>query len=93
VTNYATLCLRLFVRIEELTLDRKVRQSVASEAAIQTWKTRIRRKKHRRRQKRKEHRTKNKLSREKEDKPKTQNEKITRIYEQWKKKLRRKAEK
>jgi hypothetical protein len=26
----ATLCLRLVVRIEELTLDRKVRQNVAS---------------------------------------------------------------
>jgi hypothetical protein len=36
VANYATLCLRLVVRIEELTLGRKVRQSVASEAAIQT---------------------------------------------------------
>jgi hypothetical protein len=30
VANYATLCLRLVVRIEELTLGRKVRQSVAS---------------------------------------------------------------
>jgi hypothetical protein len=36
VANYATLCLRLIVRIEQLTLGRKVRQSVASEAAIQT---------------------------------------------------------
>jgi hypothetical protein len=36
VANYATLCLRLVVRIEELTLGRKVRQSVAIEAAIQT---------------------------------------------------------
>jgi hypothetical protein len=30
VANYATLCLRLVVRIEELTLDIKVRQIVAS---------------------------------------------------------------
>jgi hypothetical protein len=30
VANYATLCLRLVVQIEELTLGRKVRQSVAS---------------------------------------------------------------
>jgi hypothetical protein len=30
VANCATLCLRLVVRIEELTLGRKVRQSVAS---------------------------------------------------------------
>jgi hypothetical protein len=30
VANYATLCLRLVVRIEELTLGTKVRQSVAS---------------------------------------------------------------
>jgi hypothetical protein len=30
VANYATLCLRLVVRIEELTLGRKVRQSVVS---------------------------------------------------------------
>jgi hypothetical protein len=30
VAKYATLCLRLVVRIEELTLGRKVRQSVAS---------------------------------------------------------------
>jgi hypothetical protein len=30
VANYATLCLRLVVRIEELTLSRTVRQSVAS---------------------------------------------------------------
>jgi hypothetical protein len=30
VTKYATLYLRLVVRIEELTLGRKVRQSVAS---------------------------------------------------------------
>jgi hypothetical protein len=36
VANYATLCLRLVVRIEELTLGIKVRQSVASKAAIQT---------------------------------------------------------
>jgi hypothetical protein len=36
VANYATLCLMLVVRIEELTLGRKVRQSVATEAAIQT---------------------------------------------------------
>jgi hypothetical protein len=36
VANYVTLCLRLVVRIEELTLDRKVRQSVVSEAVIQT---------------------------------------------------------
>ena len=36
MANYATLCLRLVVRIEELNLVRKVRQSVASEAAIQT---------------------------------------------------------
>jgi hypothetical protein len=30
VPNYATLCLRLVVQIEELTLGRKVRQSVTS---------------------------------------------------------------
>jgi hypothetical protein len=36
VANYATLCLRLVVRIEELILGRKVRQSVATEATIQT---------------------------------------------------------
>jgi hypothetical protein len=30
VAKYATLCLRLVFRIEELTLGRKVRQSVAS---------------------------------------------------------------
>jgi hypothetical protein len=30
VANYATLCLRLVVRIEKLTLGTKVRQSVAS---------------------------------------------------------------
>jgi hypothetical protein len=30
VAKYATLCLRLVVRIEKLTLGRKVRQSVAS---------------------------------------------------------------
>jgi hypothetical protein len=30
VANCVTLCLRLVVRIEELTLGRKVRQSVAS---------------------------------------------------------------
>jgi hypothetical protein len=30
VANYATLCLRLVVRIEELTLGTKVRQSVAN---------------------------------------------------------------
>jgi hypothetical protein len=36
VANYATLYLRLVVRIEKLTLGIKVRQSVTSEAAIQT---------------------------------------------------------
>jgi hypothetical protein len=30
MANCATLCLRLVVRIEELTLGRKVRQNVAS---------------------------------------------------------------
>jgi hypothetical protein len=30
MANYATICLRLVVRIEELTLDKKVRQSVSS---------------------------------------------------------------
>jgi hypothetical protein len=30
VANCVTLCLRLVVRIKELTLDRKVRQSVAN---------------------------------------------------------------
>jgi hypothetical protein len=39
VANYATLYLRLVVRIEELTLSRKVRKSVAGEAAIQTCHT------------------------------------------------------
>ena len=36
MANYATLCLRLVVRIEELILDRKVRQSVATEVVNQT---------------------------------------------------------
>jgi hypothetical protein len=36
VANYVTLCLRLVVRIEELNLSRNVRQSMASEATIQT---------------------------------------------------------
>jgi hypothetical protein len=35
VTNYITLCLRLVVQIEEITLDRKVRQNVTSESANQ----------------------------------------------------------
>jgi hypothetical protein len=30
VAHYVTLCLRLVVKIEELTLDRKVKQSVAN---------------------------------------------------------------